>query len=155
MMPPRLPLTVVKLSDHFGQYVCCSNASAAATRARRSPRRSPLSPVGMRSPCGCSEAVAMLTLRQETMQCHGASRDETGRLNRQSPCREVKYSGSTEMNGRRDEFNAPIGNRISSNIAIRVRQHKGHRSLESRVQLRTNVFRKLQFVPFTIHSISN
>ena len=32
MMPPRLPLTVVKLSDHFGQYVLTINCACGHTR---------------------------------------------------------------------------------------------------------------------------
>jgi hypothetical protein len=32
MMPPRLPLTVVKLSDHFGQYVLTLKCECGHTR---------------------------------------------------------------------------------------------------------------------------
>jgi len=32
MMPPRLPLTVVKLSNHFGQYVLTLKCDCSHTR---------------------------------------------------------------------------------------------------------------------------
>jgi hypothetical protein len=35
MMPPRQPLTVVRLSDHFGQYIITITCECGHTRAAR------------------------------------------------------------------------------------------------------------------------
>jgi hypothetical protein len=74
MMPSRPPLTVVKLSDNFGQH------AIAITRMRS---RSPGTPANLRSTrrLGRSaarggEAPALFQVREEKMQSHGAARDE-------------------------------------------------------------------------------
>jgi hypothetical protein len=74
MMPPRPPLTVVKLSDHFGQYVLtltcsCGHARSAQpqTLARIAGWDSRLSDVVRRLRCSkCGKRQAQVSVRPET-----------------------------------------------------------------------------------------
>jgi hypothetical protein len=76
MMPPRPPLTVVKLSDHFGQYVLTLRCECGHTRTAQPKTLAVLAGWGCAAG-GCREAVALLTVREATMQRHRAARGKT------------------------------------------------------------------------------
>jgi hypothetical protein len=81
MMPPRKPLNVIKLSDHFGQYVLILTCTCGHTRIAQP--RTPGRYRGMgRGTIRCDQTVTMLALRISQLQRYGATRNETGWLRR-------------------------------------------------------------------------
>jgi hypothetical protein len=74
MMPPRPPLTVVRLSDHFGQYVLTLTCECGHTRTSQPQTLASLAgwdallaDVAKRLRCShCGKRVCSVTVRPET-----------------------------------------------------------------------------------------
>jgi hypothetical protein len=67
MMPPRQPLTVVRLADHFGQYVLTLTCACGHSRTAQPKTLAALA--GWDALLADGEAPALLSMRQAAMQC--------------------------------------------------------------------------------------